>query len=124
MFSHKAKTLRNLHRLAIPHPLLQGHPGQHLPTSLHNPSYLRKSVSIILTRKKKEENGLTYFDPVVDLNVLVCGKMKGRDEGQRLHFDTTYENIQVNHWIKVCQTVFLALWGPFRRLSIDGGQSA
>lgn len=31
-----------------------------------------------------------------------CHAMKGRDESQRLHFDTTYENIQINHWIKVC----------------------
>jgi hypothetical protein len=30
-----------------------------------------------------------------------CHAMKGRDESQRLHFDTTYENIQINHWIKV-----------------------
>lgn len=31
-----------------------------------------------------------------------CHAMKPRDETQRLHFDTTYENIQINHWIKVC----------------------
>jgi arrestin-related trafficking adapter 3/6 len=30
-----------------------------------------------------------------------CHTMKGKDEGQKLHFDTTYENIQINHWIKV-----------------------
>lgn len=30
-----------------------------------------------------------------------CHAMKHRDESQRLHFDTTYENIQINHWIKV-----------------------
>lgn len=30
-----------------------------------------------------------------------CHEMKNRDESQRLHFDTTYENIQINHWIKV-----------------------
>ncbi|KAH8704054.1 arrestin domain protein [Talaromyces proteolyticus] len=30
-----------------------------------------------------------------------CHTMKGKDEGQRLHFDTTYENIQINHWIKI-----------------------
>lgn len=32
-----------------------------------------------------------------------CHEMKNRDEAQRLHFDTTYENIQINHWIKVCR---------------------
>lgn len=30
-----------------------------------------------------------------------CHEMKNRDESQRLHFDTTYDNIQINHWIKV-----------------------
>lgn len=30
-----------------------------------------------------------------------CHEMKHRDEAQRLHFDTTYENIQINHWVKV-----------------------
>ncbi|EPS25807.1 hypothetical protein PDE_00743 [Penicillium oxalicum 114-2] len=30
-----------------------------------------------------------------------CHEMRGRDESQRLHFDTTYENIQINHWIKI-----------------------
>ena len=31
-----------------------------------------------------------------------CHTMKDRDRSQRLHFDTTYQNIQVHHWIKVC----------------------
>lgn len=30
-----------------------------------------------------------------------CHEMKHRPESQRLHFDTTYENIQISHWIKV-----------------------
>ncbi|PCG89849.1 Immunoglobulin E-set [Penicillium occitanis (nom. inval.)] len=30
-----------------------------------------------------------------------CHTMKGKDEAHRLHFDTTYENIQINHWIKI-----------------------
>ena len=30
-----------------------------------------------------------------------CHAMKERDRSQRLHFDTTYQNIQVHHWIKV-----------------------
>ncbi|KAL4934702.1 arrestin family protein [Aspergillus undulatus] len=30
-----------------------------------------------------------------------CHEMRNRDESQRLHFDTTYENIQINHWIKI-----------------------
>ena len=31
-----------------------------------------------------------------------CHAMKERDRSLRLHFDTTYQNIQVHHWIKVC----------------------
>lgn len=30
-----------------------------------------------------------------------CHTMKDKDRSQRLHFDTTYQNIQVHHWIKV-----------------------
>lgn len=30
-----------------------------------------------------------------------CQMMRERDRTQRLHFDTTYQNIQVHHWIKV-----------------------
>ncbi|KAK3721538.1 hypothetical protein LTR37_003094 [Vermiconidia calcicola] len=30
-----------------------------------------------------------------------CHAMKERDRSQRLHFDTTYQNIQVHHWIKI-----------------------
>lgn len=30
-----------------------------------------------------------------------CHEMRGREDCHRLHFDTTYENIQINHWIKV-----------------------
>lgn len=31
-----------------------------------------------------------------------CHQMKDKSRSERLHFDTTYANIQVNHWIKVC----------------------
>jgi arrestin-related trafficking adapter 3/6 len=34
-----------------------------------------------------------------------CHNMKDRDRSQRLHFDTTYQNIQVHHWIKVSVSV-------------------
>lgn len=30
-----------------------------------------------------------------------CHNMRDKDKMQRLHFDTTYANIQVHHWIKV-----------------------
>lgn len=31
-----------------------------------------------------------------------CHQMREKLRSERLHFDTTYSNIQVNHWIKVC----------------------
>lgn len=38
-----------------------------------------------------------------------CHTMKDRDRFQRLHFDTTYQNIQVHHWIKVRPPAFCNL---------------
>lgn len=31
-----------------------------------------------------------------------CHNLREKDKSSRLHFDTTYQNIQVHHWIKVC----------------------
>lgn len=31
-----------------------------------------------------------------------CSMMREKEKYQRLHFDTTYQGIQVHHWIKVC----------------------
>lgn len=31
-----------------------------------------------------------------------CHNMKEKDKASTLHFDTTYQGIQVHHWIKVC----------------------
>lgn len=48
--------------------------------------------------------GDTNIGPTeMEFNVQLpsCHNMKERDRSQRLHFDTTYQNIQVHHWIKV-----------------------
>ncbi|KAF2767106.1 hypothetical protein EJ03DRAFT_276834 [Teratosphaeria nubilosa] len=48
--------------------------------------------------------GDTNIGPTeMEFNVQLpsCHNMKDRDRGQRLHFDTTYQNIQVHHWIKI-----------------------
>ena len=42
-----------------------------------------------------------------------CHTMNQRDRSQRLHFDTTYQNIQVHHWIKVSCPHRLPLFEPF-----------
>jgi hypothetical protein len=34
-----------------------------------------------------------------------CHNMREKDKLAKLHFDTTYQNIQVHHWIKVCTTL-------------------
>jgi len=39
----------------------------------------------------------------MEMNVQLpsCAAMREKDKSQRLHFDTTYANIQVHHWIKI-----------------------
>jgi arrestin-related trafficking adapter 3/6 len=37
-----------------------------------------------------------------NVQLPTCFQMKEKLRSERLHFDTTYSNIQVNHWIKVC----------------------
>jgi len=36
-----------------------------------------------------------------NVQLPTCKDMRDRDRTQRIHFDTTYQNIQVHHWIKV-----------------------
>ncbi|KAI4185622.1 MAG: hypothetical protein LQ346_005859 [Caloplaca aetnensis] len=45
-----------------------------------------------------------------------CSAMGERDRSQTIHFDTTYHNIQVNHWIKVC------LHSGLGKTSLDGNE--
>lgn len=47
------------------------------------------------------ETGVGPTEMEFNVQLPSCHEMKGRDEAQRLHFDTTYENIQINHWIKI-----------------------
>ncbi|KAJ6160600.1 hypothetical protein N7470_003996 [Penicillium chermesinum] len=47
------------------------------------------------------ESGVGPTEMEFSVQLPKCHEMKGRDEAQRLHFDTTYENIQINHWIKI-----------------------
>ncbi|KAJ5943886.1 hypothetical protein N7516_004054 [Penicillium verrucosum] len=47
------------------------------------------------------DSGVGPTEMEFNVQLPSCHEMKGRDEGQRLHFDTTYENIQINHWIKI-----------------------
>ena len=47
------------------------------------------------------DSGVGPTEMEFNVQLPSCHEMKGRDEAQRLNFDTTYENIQINHWIKV-----------------------
>lgn len=47
------------------------------------------------------DSGIGPTEMEFNVQLPSCHQMKNRDESQRLHFDTTYENIQINHWIKV-----------------------
>jgi len=50
------------------------------------------------------DNDLSSIGPTeMEFNVQLpsCYQMKDKLKSDRLHFDTTYSNIQVNHWIKI-----------------------
>jgi len=49
------------------------------------------------------EGELNIGPTEMEFNVQLpsCHTMKDRDRTQKLHFDTTYSNIQVHHWIKI-----------------------
>ncbi len=47
------------------------------------------------------DSGVGPTEMEFNVQLPSCHEMRGRAEAQRLHFDTTYENIQINHWIKV-----------------------
>ncbi|KAL4766349.1 arrestin family protein [Aspergillus foveolatus] len=47
------------------------------------------------------ESGVGPTEMEFSVQLPSCHEMKNRDESQRLHFDTTYDNIQINHWIKI-----------------------
>lgn len=54
------------------------------------------------------EGGHSIGPTEMEFNVQLpsCHSMQEREKGQRIHFDTTYANIQVHHWIKVCRITF------------------
>lgn len=55
------------------------------------------------------ETGVGPTEMEFSVQLPSCHEMRGRDEAQRLHFDTTYDNIQINHWIKVSGFVLSSL---------------
>ncbi|KAI5288204.1 hypothetical protein KEM54_005393 [Ascosphaera aggregata] len=45
------------------------------------------------------ETGPTEYE--FNMQLPICHLNKAKPPSQRMHFDTTYENIEINHWIKV-----------------------
>lgn len=45
------------------------------------------------------ETGPTEYE--FNMQLPICSLNRHKPPSQRMHFDTTYENIEINHWIKV-----------------------
>lgn len=52
------------------------------------------------------DSGIGPTEMEFSVQLPSCHTMKERDRNMRLHFDTTYQNIQVHHWIKVSQRAY------------------
>lgn len=48
------------------------------------------------------ENGIGPTEMEFEVQLPSCSSNRETNRSTRLHFDTTYQNIQVHHWIKVC----------------------
>jgi arrestin-related trafficking adapter 3/6 len=55
----------------------------------------------LLGNLEDDAAGIGPTEMEFDVKLPTCPQMKERGRSERLHFDTTYQNIQVNHWIKV-----------------------
>ncbi len=59
----------------------------------------RDTTSLLGNLEGEQNVGPTEMEFSVQLPS--CSTMKAKDKYQRIHFDTTYQGIQVHHWIKV-----------------------
>ena len=55
------------------------------------------------------DSGIGPTEMEFSVQLPSCHTMRDRDRSQKLHFDTTYQNIQVHHWIKVSFALFLRI---------------
>ena len=60
-----------------------------------------RDVANLLGNLDSDSASLGPTEMEIAVQLPSCQQMKDRLRGDRLHFDTTYSNIQVNHWIKV-----------------------
>lgn len=49
----------------------------------------------------EHDNQIGPTEMEFNIQLPSCDKMKSKDGSQKLHFDTTYSNITVHHWIKI-----------------------
>ena len=69
---------------------------------------VRRDLTNLLGNLNGEHNvGPTEME--FNVQLPGCAGMKDKERSQRLHFDTTFSNIQVHHWIKVgaCSEIIL-----------------
>ena len=65
--------------------------GQHVP--------VQDSTNLLGDLSGESNIGPTEME--FNVQLPSCHNMKDKDKQMRLHFDTTYQNIQVHHWIKI-----------------------
>jgi hypothetical protein len=56
------------------------------------------------------DRGIGPTEMEFNVQLPTCGSMGMKDKATKLHFDTTYTNIQVHHWIKVMRSVPLLFY--------------
>ena len=62
---------------------------------------VQRDITNLLGNLEGEHNiGPTEME--FNVQLPSCHNMAQRDRSQKIHFDTTYQSIQVHHWIKVC----------------------
>lgn len=74
----------------------------HLVAAADGEEIVDQSQTNILGNVSSDGGGATEMEFYVQLPN--CRQMKGCEDSQCLHLDTTYENIRINHWIKVFST--------------------
>lgn len=60
-----------------------------------------RDVTNLLGNLEGGHNNVGPTEMEFSVQLPSCQAMSERDRSQNIHFDTTYHNIQVNHWIKV-----------------------
>ena len=62
---------------------------------------VRRDQTNLLGPLEGEHNSIGPTEMEINVQLPSCHAMEEREKAARIHFDTTYTNIQVHHWIKV-----------------------